>query len=127
MKLLARTLSILAIALLVVGATIAFSRTSYATTTFAQRGPDRARGEFSGGFTAQPGASPGTARDTFRNRGDVERGRRGGINLFGIVDIIKNLVLIAIIVMLIAPLVRQLQKRQARLSTQRRAPPNPTT
>lgn len=130
MKLIGRILLILVAALAVVGATIGLARTSVGSTLFAGRerfgerrlGGRSFTGDFNNGNFAQ--ANPGQANGTNNgfnnvpsqtgaaapgqqrfNRGNFpggfERGGRSGASLFGLTEVIGNLVIMSVIVAIV--------------------------
>ena len=114
MKIIGRTLVILAAALVVVGITFAVARSGYLTSA-ARQGPP------SGFSQGQAGASQGTGA-----RGGPGRGERGSGGLFALFEVGKNLGIIAVIVAIVAPMSYVLSRRKQRTSTQRQAsPPDP--
>lgn len=111
MKLIGRTLIILAAALVVVGGTFA-----YVQSGFAGGGRDRFA-ERAGGFArpanpGQPGFGPSAGRGEF-GRGEFGPGGRDrGPSLFGIGEIIKDLAIIGIIVAVVTTLTGALSRRR---------------
>lgn len=110
MKLLVRTLIILAAAGLISGITFAVAGSSYAQALFPA-GPRR--GEFAGARppeAASGATADGTSSATPR-AGEVGReggGRPGG---FAAVELLKNLAIVAVIVALAAPIQRLARRR----------------
>jgi hypothetical protein len=104
MRLIARTLIILIAALLVCGATYALASSRYVQTAF----PARARrGEDVEG--RPPAFASGTADGVGRPDGPGgERERSGG---FGVVEMLKNLAIVAVIVVLAVPILRLARRR----------------
>ncbi len=104
LKIIGRTLVILATALVVAGATFAFAGTSSAA------GPN-------GGFPARGAFEqrPGNTAGEF-GRGDAPGGfdheREGSAGFFGATEIIKNLIIIGVIVAIVAPLAHLLRRRR---------------
>lgn len=113
MRLIGRTLLILAAALAVAGLTYLYASSSAAQSQRFERGP-RGEGEFGRrppefGGVGQPG-QPGRERER----------RSGGIRLFAIGEIIKNLVLIGLVIAAVRGLARLIGPRPSR---PRRPPP----
>lgn len=109
MKIISRTLVILAAALVVVGITFAVARSGYLTSA-ARQGPP------SGFSQGQAGASQGTG----------VRAERGAGGLFALFEVGKNLGIIAVIVAIVAPISYVLSRRKQRNSIRRQAsPPDP--
>jgi hypothetical protein len=108
MRLIARTLIILTAALLVCGATYALAGSRYVQTAFPARA---GRGENVEGrpsaFT--PGTADGAESIVGRPEGPGgERGRSGG---FGAIEVLKNLAIVAAIVVIVAPILRLARRR----------------
>lgn len=123
MRIIGRIIVILTAALLVVGVTFAFSRSSSTTGTnagFPQRG------EFTPGQSSVTAGS-GTAQENGGFRPGAERGRGGAGGFFNLFEVGKNLGVIAIIIAIVAPIVHFTTKRKQRAAVeQQQAPPNPT-
>ncbi|MBK9712687.1 MAG: hypothetical protein IPO81_15455 [Kouleothrix sp.] len=109
MKIVARTLAILAAALLVVGATYVYASSSSAAG-FEERG---GFGRPQIGEQGPPGGF---------DHGGFDRERGGGPSLFGIGEVIKNFVIIGVIVAVVSLATRLLPRRPAG-SGPRQSPP----
>lgn len=116
MKIVARTLAILAAALLVVGATYVYA-SSGSAAGFEERG---GFGRPQIGEQGRPGGFDGAG---FPERGG--HGRDGGPSLFGIGEVIKNFAIIGVIVAIVSLATRLLPRRPAGSGSRR--PPGPTT
>jgi hypothetical protein len=107
MKLLARIAVLLAAALVVVGAMLAFGRSGFAEPLRSQgHGQERAgferRDMPEGGFAGRPeGGFAGRPEGGFAGRPEGGRGDRHGPSLFGLAEVAKQLVKIAIIIALV--------------------------
>lgn len=114
MKIIGRTLAILAAALAVAGITFALARNGLIASG---RGGRPERGAFgpSGQFQPQRGLPPGGApfgSGEFRGGPDHEGGR--GASLFGVVEIVKNLVIMGAIIAVVSMLMRRLPAQRDR-------------
>ena len=107
MKLIGRTLIILAAALVVAGATFAYGQSGYAggRESFAERGVQAQQ-------AGQP--APGADRGDFRRGGPGGREHDRGPSLFGIGEIVKDLLIIGVIVAAVALATRGLRGRRDR-------------
>lgn len=117
MKLVLRTAVLLAAALVVTGALLAFGRTTMAERLLANR-PGHAHVERDGppgGFEGRPEGRP----EGFGGQG---RGDRHGASLFGLGELFKNLVLIGIVVAVVTLGARLIGLARTRA---RRDPPAP--
>jgi hypothetical protein len=121
-KILGRTLAILAAAMVVVGALIAFWPTS-AAGELGGRFPER--GAFVPGQPAGPAfggaAGPNAGTSPAEFRGGRERGRSPG--LFAAGELLRSLLVISVVVAIVAPIAHLLRKR--RTAVQFRRPPQP--
>ncbi|MFN8569218.1 MAG: hypothetical protein U0Z44_17240 [Kouleothrix sp.] len=113
MKLIGRTLVILTAAMLVVGATWALVGAG-----FGGGAPGDARERRA--FEQRPAGQPGAGR---ARPGGFEREGGRGPSLFGAGEIVKDLVIIAVIVAIVSLIKRALPRRRARFVPQRGAPP----
>ncbi len=121
MKIIGRTLAILAAALAVAGITFALAQNGLIS---AGRGGRPDRGAFSQGGQFQPGFDqpPGDApfdHGNFQSRPDREGGR--GASLFGAVEIVKNLAIMGLIVAIVTLLMRRLPTARDRKPRARQA------
>lgn len=108
MRLIARTLIILTAALLVCGATYALASSGYAQTAF----PARA-GRGADGKSSPPEFTPGSANGTGGAEGGPNRpgGERGGPGGFGALEVLKNLGIVAVITVIVAPILGLIRRR----------------
>lgn len=117
MKLIARILLILAAALVVVGITFELGQTSYAQNLFPSRGRPQMAVQTSGGTTTD-------ASSTTERAAPARGGESRGASLFGIVEVVKDLVIIAVITGAVSFAKRLLPKRQPKAKVNRpNAPP----
>ena len=121
MKIIGRTLAILAAALLVCGAAYALAQSGGTASDFRE----------GGGFArSQPGQQEGRSsfgqdgfRGSDRGRFPGEFGRERGMSLFGIGEVVKNLAIIAVIIAIGAPIAGLLRKRRPDKPTRPHSPP----
>lgn len=112
MKLIARTLSILAAALIVVGIAFTIGQSSGMPSSNTER---QMPPEF-----AQTSSTSATGHQMLPMRGEHNE----SASLFGIVEIVKNLAIISIIVVAVSSISRRLQRRNPRVGGPRpHAPP----
>ena len=119
MKIIGRTLAILAAALLVCGAAYALAQSSGTASGFPERG-GFARQQAGGPSAGQDGFG-GTERGRFPGGPDGERGR--GMSLFGAVEVARNLAIIAVIVAIGAPIAALARRRRSGKPGQQHSPP----
>ena len=120
MKIISRTLAILAAALLVCGAAYALAQSSGTTSSFPERGGFERRGQLEGGPPLGQGGFGGPERGPFP--GDF--GRERGMSLFGAVEVFRNLAIIAVIIAIAAPIAGRLRKRRTDKPAQPHSPPS---
>ncbi len=99
MKLFTRIAVLLAAALVVVGAMLAFGRSGFADTMRSQ-GHGEARGSFERGGVSEGGLAE-RPEGGFAGRPEGGRGDRHGPSLFGLAEVAKQLVKIGIIIALV--------------------------
>jgi hypothetical protein len=115
MKTVGRILIILAAAMVVVGATLAITNSSSSTQSAASAPPGeefRPRGERHGNLDAGEALVPGQRPEGFGAGSRPDHDERGGA--FVSVDLIKNLVIIAGVVLVVTLLERLLKTRHRR-------------
>ena len=127
MKIIARTLTILAAALLVCGATFALAGSSFAQAAFPS-GPGREalNGQRApqfgpGGFDNQGSGTSGSFDGAGRRGHDGGRGPSG----FGVMEVLQNLAIVAAIVAVVAPLLNLVRRRTKSAAPRRAAPDAP--
>lgn len=122
MKIISRTLAVLAAALLVCGAAYALAQSSGTNSNFPERGGFDRRGQLEGGPPLGQGGFGGSERRPFP--GDFGRERGRGMSLFGAVEVFRNLVIIAVIIAIAAPIAGRLRKRRPNKPAQPHSPPS---
>src|SRR5919202_377805 len=121
MKIIARTLAILSAALLVCGATFALGGSSFTQAAFPSGlGRDVMNGQPEpqfgpGGFDNQGSGAPGGFDGAGRRGNDGGRGPGG----FAVLEVLQNLAIVAVIVAIVAPLLR-LARRRTKSAARRR-------